>query len=178
MPSPRSNLHEGHIWRIALAIGVLPPARDGAIGSSSDGVGTTSSDLNKRHRRRVALPLIVVAPTHQRAIKTDGEGVLLPCDHCGEQSIRGVQNAGGVGSPAHQRAGFLTRTAEVIASPAEERTMELSTTTRRRSHKTPPDPWRPDLRGKKTAAQKAAVHFGFVEGRPYQGQVGHKSAMA
>lgn len=180
MPSPRSNLHEGHIRRIALAIGVLTPARDGAIGSSSDGVGTTSSDLNKRPRRRVALPLIVVAPTHHRAIKTEGEGVFLPGGHCCEQSIRGVKNAVGVGSPAHQRAGFLTknnREGDRQYNRREDHGFEYENQKADTQETACPMAAR-SPRQRKTAAQRTAVQFGLVGGRPNQGQVGHKSAMA
>ena len=108
MPSSRSDLRKGHTRSIALAIGVLAPTRNTAIGSSGDGVGTASGDLNKRPGRRVALSLVVVAPTHHRAIETDGERMFLSGGHCGEQSVRCVQYPVGVGSPTHQRSGLLT----------------------------------------------------------------------
>ena len=163
-----------------MAIGVLTPACNGAIGSSSDGVGPTPSNLNKRPRRRIALPLFVVAPTHHRAIKTKGEGVFLPGGHCCEQSIRGVKNAVGVGSPAHQRASFLTKHSgggDRQYNRRKNHGIEYDNQKAVTQETTWPMAAR-SLRQRKTAAQRAAVQFGFVGGRPNQGQVGHKSAMA
>ena len=119
-------------------------------------------------------------PSHQDQGRGKGEGVLLPGGHCCEQSIRGVKNAVGVGSPAHQRASFLTKDRrggdrqynrrknhEIEYDNQKAVTQETACPIAARSP-----------RQRKTAAQRTAVQFGLVAGRPNQGQVGHRSAMA
>ena len=104
MPSPRAHREIASRRRVALIMGVIPPALNAAVLAQPARVPSPRADLRKNARRRVALPVVVHAPADSLTTLAHGAGMRRPRAHLRENALGSVSTPEAAASPASNLA--------------------------------------------------------------------------